>query len=331
MTQSEERTTQQGVSRKALESVFLYNKNMEVSYRSYIDNRERLEIRLRHQNPSELETFQMIFVLKGSIGIRNCGSDEVIAEIERHQHNICRIPFKSSCLLVNASDDIICINISPAFLDRFLPEDHQAYKRLFLADKFEKPLMLTDVNMQITPEISTILQRLGNFSQSAFSDELLLESKAIELFALQITQYEQMQASEIGMRLKKTDVERMHQAREILIAQTGEQLSLRALAHLVGTNEFTLKRDFKAVFGKTVYAYLNQYKMEQARTMLIDEDITVAETSKKMGYKHATHFTNAFKKHFGFLPNKIKTGKFSLLIFVEDFIALLENFNFLTV
>jgi len=57
----------------------------------------------------------------------------------------------------------------------------------------------------------------------------------------------------------------------------------------------------------------------------------VAETSKKMGYKHATHFTNAFKKYFGFLPNKIKTGKFSMLLFCEDFTAILENLNFLAI
>ncbi|MCX2474019.1 AraC family transcriptional regulator [Pedobacter sp. MC2016-05] len=123
----------------------------------------------------------------------------------------------------------------------------------------------------------------------------------------------------------------MHEVREILIQQSGDQLSLRALAHLVGTNEFNLKRDFKALFGKTVFAYLNQHKMEKAKNMLIEEDTTVSEISKRMGYKHATHFTSAFKKYFGYLPNKIKTGKLSLLIFFEDFIALLENLSLLTI
>jgi len=327
MTQSEEIVTQEGVSQKALESVFLYNRNMEVSYRSYISDPKKLEIRLSHPDASQLVTFQMIFVLQGTVRLNQSSGGDYFKQINQHQHNIYRTSFKSSQMLVDAADDVICINISPAFVDRFLPGDHIAYQRLWLEDQSKNPFPLAEVNMQISPEISAILQRLGNAKHSAFSDQLLLESKAIELFALQISQFEQMQMNKAEPKLKALEVERMHQAREILIAQTGNQLSLRALAHLVGTNEFNLKRDFKAVFGKTVYAYLNQHKMEQAKTMLIEEDITVAETSKKMGYKHATHFTNAFKKYFGFLPNKIKTGKLSMLLFLEDFVAFLESFN----
>ncbi|MNT78841.1 Helix-turn-helix domain protein [compost metagenome] len=65
--------------------------------------------------------------------------------------------------------------------------------------------------------------------------------------------------------------------------------------------------------------------MEKARSILLAKDITVAEIAKKVGYKHATHFTSAFKKYFGYLPNKIKAGKLSLLIFVEDIIVLFDN------
>ncbi|WP_316806991.1 AraC family transcriptional regulator [Pedobacter agri] len=331
MTQSEEIVTQEGVFNGNLESVFLYNQNMEVSYRNYINDRTKLEIRLSHPDASRYVTFQMIFVLQGAVRLSKSGAIETYSQIDQYQHNIYRTALKSSKMLVGADDDIICINISPEFIDRFLPSDHAAYQRLWFDDQSGAPFPLSEANMQISPEIAAVLQRLGNSSQSAFSDQLLLESKAIELFALQISQFEQLQTHNAGAKIKKLEVERMYQAREILIAQTGNQLSLRALAHLVGTNEFNLKRDFKAVFGKTVYAYLNQHKMEQAKSMLIEEDITVAETSKKMGYKHATHFTNAFKKYFGFLPNKIKTGKFSMLLFCEDFTAILENLNFLAI
>ncbi|UKT64513.1 helix-turn-helix domain-containing protein [Pedobacter mucosus] len=328
MTQSEEIVTIKGESQKTLESVFFYNKNMEVSYRMNMEDREQIEIRLSHPNVTEVETYQMIFMLQGNIRVTKTGSNSTFAEINTHQHNLCRLPFKATRMLVNNADDMICINISTAFLNRFLPSDHPAYKKLLVENRSENPLSLSAINMQITPEISTILQMLTNFTESSFADQLLLESKAIELFALQIVQFEQMQKSKMPAMLKKSEIGRMYEAREILINQTGEQLSLRNLAHLVGTNEFNLKRDFKLLFGKTVFAYLNQHKMEKAKAMLIDEDITISEISKRMGYKHATHFTNAFKKHFNFLPNKIKSGKFSLLLFMEDFIAFFENFEF---
>jgi len=330
MTQSEEIVTQKGESRQAVENVFLYNQNMEVSYSTSIYDRNKIEIRLNHPDELEKETYQMIFVLKGNIKVTKSGSNHEFVEIASQQHNLFRLPFKSTRILVDTSDDMLFINLSKSFLKRFLPHDHPAFK-LLLNEDLDSQLVLSTINMPITPEISAILQKLGNSDHSTFSDQLLLESKAIELFALQISQFEQLQNSEAPAKLKKIEMERMHEVREILIQQTGDQLSLRALAHLVGTNEFNLKRDFKALFGKTVFAYLNQHKMEKAKNMLIEEDTTVSEISKRMGYKHATHFTSAFKKYFGYLPNKIKTGKLSLLIFFEDFIALLENLSLLMI
>ncbi|KQR70708.1 AraC family transcriptional regulator [Pedobacter sp. Leaf176] len=327
MTQSEEITTLKGESQQPVESVFSYNKNIEVSFRTSIEDRRKIEIRLNHSNISETATFQMIFVLKGSMQVTNCDSNNVVAKIDSHQHNLCRLPFKTTRMLVNMADDMLLINVSDAFLKRFLPTEHIAYTLLFDEKSKNDPITLSPINLQITPEISAVLQKLGHFTDSAFSDQLLLESKAIELLALQMVQFEQLQHREAPVKLKKTEMDRMHEVREILLNQSEDKLSLRALAHLVGTNEFNLKRDFKAMFGKTVFGYLNQYKMEKARAMLIDEDITVSEISKRMGYKHATHFTSAFKKYFGFLPNKIKTGKLSVLIFFEDFIAFLENLN----
>lgn len=53
------------------------------------------------------------------------------------------------------------------------------------------------------------------------------------------------------------------------------------------------KQQFKAAYSVPYMSYLNQYKMEQAKVML-------------MGYKPVTHFTSAFKKYFGYLPDKIK-------------------------
>ncbi|RYD77032.1 MAG: AraC family transcriptional regulator, partial [Sphingobacteriales bacterium] len=309
MTQSEEIVTLKGESQQIIESVFLYNKNMEASYRTSIEDRSKIEIRLNHPDTTAEVTFQMIFVLKGKVQVTRFGSKDVFFEINSHQHNFCRLPFKTTRILVNTTDDMLCINISSAFLKRFLPSDHTAYQLLFSNDSINNPVALSEINMQITPEISAILQKLSHSTESAFSDQLLLESKAIELFALQVAEFEQLKDNEAPIKLKKIEMERMHEVREILINQAGDQLSLRALALLVGTNEFNLKRDFKALFGKTVFAYLNQHKMEKAKLMLIDEDITVSEIAKRMGYKHATHFTSAFKKYFGFLPNKIKTGK----------------------
>ncbi|NRF39670.1 AraC family transcriptional regulator [Pedobacter foliorum] len=276
-----------------------------------------------------LPTFQMIFVLRGKLVFSNIDEFTTYGQIESQQHNLFCIPPKVSRILADANDEVICINFSTSFLDRYLPNNHPAYQKLTSGLITEEISRLSLLNMYITPEISAILQRLENSPFKGFCDQLLLESKVIELLALQIAQFEQPQTAVQPLQLKEEELERMNEAREILLNHTGEKLSLRTLAHMVGTNEFNLKRNFKIAFGETVFGYLNQYKMEQAKTMLIEKDITIAELSLKMGYKHATHFTSAFKKYFGYLPNKIKSFKLSLLIVFEDLSVVFENFGVL--
>ncbi|GAB3894379.1 helix-turn-helix transcriptional regulator [Spirosoma agri] len=78
----------------------------------------------------------------------------------------------------------------------------------------------------------------------------------------------------------------------------------------------------------TVFGYLNQFKMEKAKDLLTAGQTKISAIARSLGYKHATHFTAAFKKYFGFLPHKIKMSV--LMPFIEldtDFVLLLEMFG----
>jgi len=325
MTPSGEQLTLKGEFNHYQENTFSLNNRMAISYGINLEDKEKVEITLGNIEGRYSNCYQMVFVLKGTLSLHDRRFNTTIGEISTQQHNFCRLSTKSVKLVMSEHDDeIVCINISEEFLSRYLTEEHPL-KKHFSNQKPFRTMILTNRSMYITPEMSAILQRIDHSSSGKLCNQLLLESKVIELMALQISQYEELERIQITTPLKKEELERMQQAREILIGHTGEQLSLRTLAHLVGTNEYNLKRDFKTVFGTTVYRYLSQYKMEQAKDLMITTDNTIAEISQRIGYKHATHFTSAFKKYFGYLPNKIKSGKLSLLLLIEDFSILFEN------
>ena len=82
--------------------------------------------------------------------------------------------------------------------------------------------------------------------------------------------------------------------------------SLIDLAHQVGTNEFTLKKGFKELFGTTVFAFWNDIKMEQARNLLLEQNINITEIAHIMGYKNQRNFSAAFKKKYGIVPSQLK-------------------------
>ena len=110
--------------------------------------------------------------------------------------------------------------------------------------------------------------------------------------------------------------DKMHDARDIILASYMDMPSLHELAAMVGTNECTLKKAFKQEFGTTVFQCLFDYRMSLATRYLLDTDMPVSEIGFRLGYDYQSHFCTAFKRKYGMAPmeyrlSKIRLGKFS--------------------
>lgn len=302
MTQGGEQLTQKG---DIYESVFHSRKQRIISYKMYSGRIQGFSFEYEEKN--EEISYKMIYVLKGDLSFSSSNTKTPTITLNSQQHNLIAVTKDTLFSTSSIEEDIevIVINLSASFLNSYLPAHHPAAKNL-LNVNHTSPKVFSHYNLFITPEIGAILNGIENSVHTGFCMELFLESKVIELLVLQFVQVEQASMEELPGKLKKEEVDKMHEVREILISDSNSQHSLRTLAHMVGTNEFNLKKNFKLVFGTTVYGYLNQYKMEEAKKILVSGFHNVSEVSTKMGYKHATHFTSAFKKYFGYLPTKIK-------------------------
>lgn len=99
---------------------------------------------------------------------------------------------------------------------------------------------------------------------------------------------------------------RVHQARNILENKLLTPPKTHELAHLVGTNECSLKREFKAVFKISPYAYVIQRRMEHAYQQILTTDLPITTIAQNLGYNNSSHFTSTFFKHFGIKPGGLK-------------------------
>lgn len=106
--------------------------------------------------------------------------------------------------------------------------------------------------------------------------------------------------------LSAYQIQKMQEAKAFLEENFTHPPTIPALAHLVGTNENHLKKHFKAVFNETVYGYIKNYRIEKARELLRNGELSIAQIADQLGYKHATHFTAAFKKNTGELPKEFQ-------------------------
>ncbi len=271
---------------------------------------------------------QMNFSLQNTVSYFPESHAKPFLKLIAHQHNLLLLPERNILVYWQPEQDTeaFTINLTTEFFFNHLPETHPLSGRLEKGIRENVPAFLSNKNLPVTPEMITTLHELLHCNYSGYHKCLFVKAKVIELLAQQLEQYEQLEAKN-GVTLKKEDADKMFQAREILIKNLEQPLSLKDLAHQVGTNEFNLKKHFKVIFGTTVFGYLNDFRMQQAKDLLCQEGSKISEIANRMGYKHATHFTAAFKKHFGYLPNKVRIALIQICPFSDYFIELATEFT----
>ena len=79
--------------------------------------------------------------------------------------------------------------------------------------------------------------------------------------------------------------------------------SAAALAEKCDVSLRTLERYFTEKTGKCPQAWLCELRQQQA-IELLRRGCKVKETAEFLGYKHATHFSREFKKHWGHAPTE---------------------------
>jgi AraC-like DNA-binding protein len=138
---------------------------------------------------------------------------------------------------------------------------------------------------------------------------LFLQSKCIELLALQAQMYEDAMHRSVIICKSDYDKDCIHFAKEYLLQHSVQPPSLTELAKIAGINEFKLKQGFKEVFNNTVFGYLTDYKLNQARDLLLTGHIAIKDVADQLGYSSVQHFNSAFRKKFGVPPGKLNVKR----------------------
>lgn len=95
-------------------------------------------------------------------------------------------------------------------------------------------------------------------------------------------------------------------AKEIIEQDLSKNYTIPELAKLIGTNVQYLKKHFKQHFNQTILSYSTERKMVYAKELILTGNYRVADVARMTGYKHSTHFTTAFKRYYGFIPNSLR-------------------------
>jgi len=138
---------------------------------------------------------------------------------------------------------------------------------------------------------------------------LYLEGKVIELIALRLEQIREVSAERALLGMTGDRRDRLYQARDILLNRLDNPPAVLELAREVGLNHNKLKQGFRQVFGTTVFGYSQLCRLEKARQLLYEGDLTVAAVANEVGYANAAKFASAFKRKFGMTPSACRSGE----------------------
>ncbi|MGR3279831.1 helix-turn-helix transcriptional regulator [Acaryochloris marina NIES-2412] len=155
----------------------------------------------------------------------------------------------------------------------------------------------------MTPLMASTVRQLLRCPYQGITQRLYIEGKTLELMSLYFDQMLSRQTSQHQKsNLILDEVDRIHHARSILLSRIENPPTLQELAHEIGLNDRKLKQGFRQIFGTTVFGYLHNHRMEQAKQLLLIPGATIASVAKAVGYRSPEAFSVSFRRTFMINP-----------------------------
>ncbi|EIJ39117.1 transcriptional regulator containing an amidase domain and an AraC-type DNA-binding HTH domain [Galbibacter orientalis DSM 19592] len=165
----------------------------------------------------------------------------------------------------------------------------------------------TNIIQPIANNILSILMSMQETEMNGISRRLYLESKVIELLAIQIERYKNGVVAKVGTSQDKI-LKKLYAAKQLMEENIDKNYSIKEMSRVLALNEYVFKKEFKRVFGCAINEYYTKEKMNKASDLLIATQLPIYEIAEKIGYKNATHFSAAFKRFYKKTPKKYRSS-----------------------
>ncbi|PPK49958.1 helix-turn-helix transcriptional regulator [Marinobacter persicus] len=172
--------------------------------------------------------------------------------------------------------------------------EHPVMRRLL--QEVHRPMLA----WQVPGELFRSLEPSLNLTIPELRKHLVLEGLAMQLLAHGLPEHDQSQPRK---PLSYREQQRLESVRQLLEFAPAEHHSLEALADRAAMSSSSLRAKFRATYGVTLFEYLRRCRLELGRNYL-ERGYSVQQAAHCTGYRHATNFATAYRRHFGVSPRK---------------------------
>lgn len=109
-----------------------------------------------------------------------------------------------------------------------------------------------------------------------------------------------------GVINSSVNYEQIMLAERMILENIKTPPKIEVIARGVNMSVSSLLRQFKLIHQKSIYEYYVEKKMELAKKILLQNNLTIKELAEMLGYNQASPFIEAFTKYHGYSPGSLK-------------------------
>ncbi|MRH99029.1 helix-turn-helix domain-containing protein [Kriegella sp. EG-1] len=249
------------------------------------------------------------FSLEGTYSFQPLSHIDYYVQIPENHCNMCYCPTKDrKDFIFNNTTRIFEIYLKPSSLKELLgAEYNHSFGKLKAAVANSNSYVLWDKSKFIPPNLRSKINEIIQCPYKGEIQKKYLESKLTVLIIDFLMGRQTAALSKAKVKLLNADYLSLVKVEAHIRNNLKAPLKILDLAEIAGFNATKLKRDFKKVYGVPVYKYITALRMEFAKSLIIQENATIAQAAYEVGYSNPQHFTTAFKRTMGYLPSELKS------------------------
>jgi AraC-like DNA-binding protein len=205
----------------------------------------------------------------------------------------------------NSDLNFIHLSYTSEYFNEFLPDD-QRWAETLKNRISKKERIIGDHFSAITNVQEQALKNILNCPLEGKLGYMMMETSIIQILLIQMHALFHKEGSFQYPMANRRDIETIQQLKEYLTGTFLQDHCLQALAKQFGTNTNKLMNLFKKLFGKSIFEYIGELRMDHAMQLLRDRGMLVTEVARTVGYKNPNHFSCAFKRRYGISPSDLK-------------------------
>lgn len=143
-----------------------------------------------------------------------------------------------------------------------------------------------------------VIGSLKQFEQSAQQKTVLSRSADGYSMVLNLLEQLSMPASAWSRKVRKVN--------NYLEAHFNQNVSLDELAEFIGTDRYSLCRQYRQLTGVTVMNALRTLRVAKAKEMLLSDYLSVNQIARNCGFESPSYFVQVFKRVVGMTPGEYR-------------------------